>query len=92
MSPRCQVILCCIAAGIALPGPGYANTTTNYLYDALGRVVAATTAGTANTNSQITVTYDSADNRTKYVVTGSKAIGVVVVPINGLTVIPLPDN
>ena len=82
----------CLAIGVGvLPVPLWAGTTTTYTYDALGRLVQASTTGTVNNGVQMTTSYDPADNRTSYVVTGSVS-KVVVVPINGLTVIPIPDN
>jgi YD repeat-containing protein len=72
-------------------GIAQASSTTTYTYDALGRLIAANTSGTVNNGVALTTTYDAADNRTTYVVTGS-ASKVIVVPINGLTVIPIPDN
>jgi hypothetical protein len=75
----------------ALPLPAFAGTTTTYTYDALGRLVQANTTGTVNNGVQMSTSYDPADNRTNYVVTGS-VNKVVVVPLNGLTVIPILDN
>lgn len=69
----------------------HAASTTTYSYDALGRLVQASTTGTVNDGVQMSTTYDAADNRTTYQVTGS-ASKVVVVPLNGLTVIPFKDN
>jgi YD repeat-containing protein len=62
-----------------------------HTYDALGRLIATSNAGTVNNGAAMATTYDAADNRVTYVVTGSVS-KVVVVPINGLTVIPIPDN
>ncbi|WP_139149940.1 hypothetical protein [Sphingobium yanoikuyae] len=69
----------------------HAASTTTYTYDALGRLVQASTTGTINNGAQMTTTYDAVDNRTTYQVNGS-ASKVVVVPLNGLTVIPVQDN
>jgi hypothetical protein len=68
-----------------------ASSTTTYTYDALGRLTNSSTTGTINNGAAMATSYDPADNRTAYVVTGSVS-KVVVVPINGLTVIPIPDN
>ncbi|ETI63980.1 hypothetical protein C100_10085 [Sphingobium sp. C100] len=73
------------------PASVQAASTTTYTYDALGRLVQASTTGTANNGVQMSTTYDAADNRTTYRVTGSTS-KVVVVPINGLTVIPILDD
>ena len=81
-----------LSLGLGLmSAPLLAGTTTTYTYDALGRLVQANTTGTVNNGVQMTTSYDPADNRTSYVVTGS-VNKVVVVPLNGLTVIPIPDN
>jgi len=71
--------------------PALASSTTTYSYDALGRLIGATTTGTVNNGVAMATSYDPADNRTTYQVTGSIS-KVVVVPLGGLTVIPIPDN
>lgn len=80
-----------IFAGILCVDVAHAASTTTYSYDALGRLVQASTTGTVNDGVQMSTTYDAADNRTTYQVTGSTS-KVVVVPLNGLTVIPFKDN
>lgn len=85
--------------------------TTSYRYDARGRLIGSTNSsagGTVNT----TITYDRADNRANYSVSGavngtggnagtdpnsgasipprSSTSRLIVVPLNGFTVIPLP--
>lgn len=67
-----------------------AGTTTTYTYDALGRLVQANTSGSVNNGVQMSTSYDPADNRTTYKVTGAPT-KVIVVPLNGLTVIPVKD-
>lgn len=69
-----------------------AASTTTYTYDALGRLTNASTTGTVNNGVQVSTTYDPADNRVTYKVTGSTSRTTVVVPLNGLTVIPLSDQ
>lgn len=76
---------------VTLISSAHASSTTAYTYDALGRLVQVSTAGTVNNGVQMSTTYDAADNRVSYQVTGS-ASKVIVVPLNGLTVIPIPDN
>jgi YD repeat-containing protein len=71
--------------------PCSAGETVTYRYDVLGRLEKATTTGSVNNGSERAVTYDPAGNRVTYKATGSKS-KVVVVPLNGLTVIPIPDN
>jgi hypothetical protein len=82
-------LACCL--GAMLITPAHAASTTTYTYDALGRLTNASTTGTVNNGVQMSTTYDPADNRVTYQVTGS-ANKVVVVPINGLTVIPIKDD
>ncbi|NWK94678.1 hypothetical protein DM806_03150 [Sphingobium lactosutens] len=79
-----------IAIFSVLPASAQAASTTSYTYDALGRLVNSITAGTINNGTQMSITYDAADNRTTYRVTGSVQ-KVVVVPLNDLTVIPVQD-
>lgn len=93
-----------LPAPVSSPAPPIsppANVTT-YTYDALGRLVqsdVSTDGATVTTKIQ----YDPAGNRTNYTVTGAnrasddtgdgaavmRPTGVVVVPLNGLTIIPL---
>lgn len=80
-----------ILVAMAAASPATAESATTYTYDALGRLVEARTTGTPNDGVKVSTTYDAADNRTTYVVTGSKN-KVVVVPLNGLSVIVIPDN
>ncbi len=68
-----------------------ASETITYTYDALGRLVAADTTGSVNNGRQMDLVYDAADNRMSYEVSGSTN-KVVVVPLNGFTVIPLKDD
>lgn len=89
-SPPALTTICAWLA-IVNVAPVNAASTTTYTYDALGRLVQANSTGTVNNGAQMTTTYDAADNRTTYQVTGS-ASKVVVVPLNGLTVIPVQDN
>jgi YD repeat-containing protein len=68
--------------------------TVTYSYDALGRVVSVSHAGGDNNGMTNSLSYDAAGNRTNYTVIGSKdrglgGGGVVVVPLNGFTIIPI---
>lgn len=76
------------------PGVAHSATTTTYTYDALGRLTNASTTGAVNNGLAMATTYDPVGNRTVYVVTGSPnaPVKVVVVPLNGLTVIPIPRD
>lgn len=74
-----------------------AAETTTYTYDALGRVTGVSHSGGDNDGMATTLSYDPAGNRTQYAVTGSKNRGlgsnmtIVVVPLNGFTVIAVPN-
>lgn len=48
-----------------------AAETTSFAYDALGRLVSATSSGTVNDGLITQINMDSAGNRTSYVITGS---------------------
>ena len=80
-----------IAAQILTTDFARAASTTTYTYDALGRLVQTNTSGTINDGVQVKSTYDPADNRKTYQVTGS-VTKVIVVPLNGMTVIPVKDD
>jgi hypothetical protein len=88
---RWKVAALAVLGSALCTATAHAASTTTYTYDALGRLVQANTTGTINNGAQMTTTYDAADNRTTYQVSGS-ASKVVVVPLNGLTVIPVQDN
>jgi len=75
---------------VALESPLGASETINYRYDAQGRLNQVDHSGTVNNGAKAVYQFDNADNRTRLTVTGSVS-KVVVVPINGLTVIPIPD-
>lgn len=79
------------AIPLCVSATAWASSTTTYTYDALGRLVQASTTGTINSGVQMAINYDAADNRTTYQVTGS-ASKLVVVPLNGLTPIPVSDK
>lgn len=85
-----------IAAGFA--GQAQANEVTTYTYDALGRLTTSATTGTVNNGMNVSTAFDPAGNRTNYTVTGSTNTpssgggGVIVLPLNGFTIIPLPGG
>lgn len=78
-----------------------AAETSTYKYDALGRLIETKTTDGPNNNTNTNVEYDKASNRTNYRVTGStdtsppqnppppSALKVIVLPINGYTIIPI---
>ena len=79
------------AAALALlPTLAHANETVTYSYDAKGRLTQVAHSGTANNGVVATYAFDAADNRTSVQVSGAVP-RVVVVPLNGITVIPLAD-
>lgn len=72
-----------------------ATETSTYKYDALGRLVETTTSGGPSNGTSTAVAYDKAGNRSNYNVTGAPntipvtGARVIVVPLNGFTVIPI---
>jgi YD repeat-containing protein len=58
---------CAAAAAVA----ARANETVTYTYDARGRLVQVSRAGTVNNNVVTAYTHDKADNRTAKATTGS---------------------
>jgi YD repeat-containing protein len=84
----------CIAVAIFIPSAATASETIHYGYDELGRVKTVTHSGTVNNGLQAAYQYDAADNRLNVTVTGASSNsppshGVIVVPLNGFTVIPI---
>lgn len=65
-----------------------AQETVKYEYDALGRLVKVNNTEGPNKGTTTTYTLDKAGNRTNVKVEGAHP-RVVVVPLNGFTVIPL---
>ena len=86
---------------LAVSAPAIAQETTNFTYDAKGRVVTVQRTGGPSNGSTTQYAYDPADNRTNVTVTGSpngsgngSGSGAsattriyVVVPLNGLSLI-----
>lgn len=70
-----------------------AQETTNYTYDTLGRLTGAAVSGGPAAGAITTTQYDPAGNRSNYTVTGALSsppvLGVIVVPLNGFTIIPI---
>jgi Calx-beta domain len=62
-----------IALFVEISNPVFCNEVTTYSYDALGRMIDSSTAGTVNSGLQTGIVYDAAGNRTNYTVTGSTA-------------------
>lgn len=96
MRKTAALMLACMA-----PSPAFAQATTTYSYDELGRLTdVATDQGPAA--STTSMKYDSAGNRTEYKVIGSSNSPgnldgatvkdrsmFIVVPLNGFTLIPI---
>uniref|UniRef100_UPI0035CB0425 RHS repeat domain-containing protein n=1 Tax=uncultured Sphingomonas sp. TaxID=158754 RepID=UPI0035CB0425 len=74
---------------LALFGPiaASANDTITYSYNAKGRLITASHAGSANKGLVSTYQYDPADNRTSDTVSGGMPL-IIVVPLNDITIIP----
>ena len=66
-----------LIAGTALtvPAAAPAAETVTYVYDALGRLVAVSTAGGPNDGLAVSTDYDPAGNRASYGVAGAGAAG-----------------
>ena len=82
--------------GALLAGASAASAaeTVTYSYDALGRLTQVQHTGGDNNGMVQSYGLDPAGNRTSYTVTGSKNKGlpetmVIVLPLNGFTVIPI---
>ena len=77
-----------VGLGLAIWAQSVAATETiTYQYDALGRLIQVSHTGSSNDGVTAKYTYDAADDRTNVTVT--RPI-LVVVPLNGYTVIPIP--
>lgn len=83
-----------VAMGFA-SGAAHAAETITYQYDAKGRLTQVAHSGSVNNDVVASYTFDQADNRTNLTVSGSPFNSppqrVIVVPLNGMTVIPLPS-
>lgn len=81
---------------IVLAGPSHAAETVTYSYDALGRLVSSSVSGGPSSGVNTAISYDPADNRTNYQVTGSTQLPpgttFIVLPLNGYMVIPVTPS
>ena len=80
--------------GLALAFPATAQTSQALAYDALGRLTDVQTVPGSGATLTSRYEYDAAGNRTKRVVTGGEAgqgpaSRIIVVPLNGFTIIPI---
>lgn len=85
-----------VACAFLFAPAAVAQETTTYSYDALGRLRTTSTTGGQNNGTTNQVEFDRAGNRTNYTTTGatgtpSNGVKVIVVPLNGFTVIPIPN-
>lgn len=90
---RSRILLALALA--ALPSMALASETVTYSYDAKGRLTQVAHSGSTNNGVVANYTFDKADNRTALTVSGSAFNGpasrIIVIPLNGLTVLPLPQ-
>jgi 3-phosphoglycerate kinase len=71
MSRKRIIEFALIGALIAAAGIASASETITYTYDAKGRLILVTHAGTVNNNVIANYTFDTADNRKNLKVTGA---------------------
>jgi uncharacterized protein RhaS with RHS repeats len=79
--------LLAVSLALAMATGAQAAETTTYKYDARGRLIEVKQTGGPADGATTTYSHDAADNRTNVTVTAQ--VRVVVVPLNGFTVIPL---
>jgi hypothetical protein len=86
---RAVLVAACFGIGLGLATVTAAQSTTQYTYDALGRV----TKADYGAGKTVSYSYDSAGNRTSVATTGFPAapVKVVVLPLLGGLVLPLPN-
>ena len=77
-----------IALGLLSAVSAHAQETTTYKYDARGRLTEVKQQGGPASGTVTTYSHDAADNRTNVTVT-TTGMKVIVVPLNGFTVIPI---
>ena len=77
-----------VVAHFAAASPALAQEQVKIEYDALGRLTKVTHESGPNSGTVSAYAYDPASNRTNVTVTGAQK-RVVVVPLNGFTIMPL---
>lgn len=87
---RAILVIAAFAATL-VPVAAFASETITYGYDAKGRLIQVGHAGSVNDGLTATYAYDAADNRTSVTTAGATA-RIVVVPLKGLTVIPISGS
>jgi YD repeat-containing protein len=70
----------CLIAGLAASA-AYAAETVTYKYDALGRLITKSSAGSVNTGKKVTVCFDAAGNRKVYKVAANGTPAVCPSPV-----------
>lgn len=79
-------------ASLAMAFPASAQTSQTFTYDVHGRLASART-GTASSAQTSEYEYDGANNRTVRRTTSSEPVArrarIVVLPLNGFTIIPI---
>jgi uncharacterized protein involved in exopolysaccharide biosynthesis len=94
MTNKSKLVLLAFGAAMSLSVPASATETTTYTYDALGRLTQSKSTGSVNNGLQTDTVFDPAGNRSNQTVSGSvnnspPVRGVIVLPLNGYTIIPL---
>jgi len=64
MKRSCRAAL--VAVSVAIPAAAVASDTVDYVYDTLGRLISASTAGGPNSGALTSTSYDPAGNRCGY--------------------------
>lgn len=96
-SSRTAAVAIAVAAfsvsAIGLSTSVSATETVSYTYDALGRLTGSSASTGPTSGTAAAIQYDPAGNRLNYSVTGANGSapveGVIVVPLNGFTIIPI---
>jgi uncharacterized protein involved in exopolysaccharide biosynthesis len=94
MTNKSKLVLLAFGAAVSISIPASATETTTYTYDALGRLTQSKSTGSVNNGLQTDTVFDPAGNRSNQTVSGSvnnspPVRGVIVLPLNGYTIIPL---
>jgi YD repeat-containing protein len=94
---RMRILSGCLLllAALTAVSPAAAETQT-YNYDVFGRLIQTSTSNSTTSSMVAATTYDNADNRSNYTVTGSNnnspVVGAIVVPLRGFTIVPIMSN
>lgn len=66
-----RAILSSVPAILLCIAPACAAETITYSYDAVGRLIKVVHSGAVNNNVQVVYELDTADNRTRVIITGA---------------------